>query len=60
MIKWYVKKMKHSKQKELLRVLATELLDSSKSGIDNFLAEDLLTAIIKSKHNRVTKFIIKD
>ena len=60
MIKWYVKKMKHSKQKELLKVLATELLNSSKSGIDNFLAEDLLTAIIKSKHNRVTKFIIKD
>ena len=60
MIKWMINRLGYQAKKSLALYILEDILNSSDSNIDNKVAEQIITTVIKSKGNKVSSFILKD
>jgi hypothetical protein len=57
---WLIKRLSYNKQKKLALAILERLLLSKNSGVDNKLAEQLLSIIVKSQGNKISGYTVRD
>ncbi len=55
-----INRLGYQEQKKLALYILINILNSKNSKIDNKVAEEIITTVIKSKGNKITSFILKD